>query len=413
MANRPNLLLKSRGEIRMSERIKLFTTFSGIGSQEMALRNIKSNFEVVAISEVDRYALIGYDSIFNQQASIIEEDKGTMLKYFKDLNIAYNFSTNKSEVPRSLKDITTLYEASIRSKNLGDIRRINEDKLPEFNLFTYSFPCKNISVAGSQAGLEEGSDTQSSLLWECERLIKAGKPKVLLMENVKNLVSRNHKPQLDLWIEKLNKLGYTSYWKVLNAWDFSLAQNRERVMMVSVLNDDKKSFKFPEPRECIQILKDILEHSVEEKYYIPRHRWEHLNLKELPYQDKAYCIDAHYHKGTSVERFIRQRKRHLIQVGNLDKKTHANTRVYSSEGLSPTLNSMNGGNRQPKVAYLEGIRRLTPLECWRLMGYSDEDFNTAKSAGLSNTKLYERAGRGIAVTMLEDLFSNIVDYAFK
>ena len=98
----------------------------------------------------------------------------------------------------------------------------------------------------------------------------------------------------------------------------------------------------------------------------------------------------------------------MVQVGNLDNKTHANSRVYADAGLSPTLNSMNGGNRQPKILVRKNglrVRKLTPLECWRLMGYLDDDFYKAKDIGeLSNTKLYERAGRGIVVPMLESIF---------
>lgn len=204
-----------KGSFNM-DKLKVFESFSGVGSQAMALRNIGVDFEVVGISEVDKWALLAYDSIHNNKEKVEIKTKGEMLEEIKRSNIAYNFSTGKSEIPKNENDIRRLYEAHIRSKNYGDITKINEKELPDFDLFTYSFPCKNISVAGQQAGLEEGSGTQSSLVWECRRIIKEKMPKYLMMENVKNLVGKKHKPFFDLWCKTLEGLGYINYWKVLN-----------------------------------------------------------------------------------------------------------------------------------------------------------------------------------------------------
>jgi DNA (cytosine-5)-methyltransferase 1 len=530
------------------EKIKLFSTFTGIGSPEMAMRNIGLDFEVVGISEVDKWALQAYDAIHCEN---IEEpeypSKEEMKKYFLEKNIAYNCSTGKSEMPRNERDLQRLYKAHKRSKNYGDIRLIDEHNLPEFNFFTYSFPCNNISVAGKQAGLEEGSKTQSSLLWECKRLIEVNKPKYLLMENVKNLVGKKFKPLLELWIATLDELGYKSSYKVLNGKDFGVPQNRERVMMISTLGVEE-DYIFPDKKPLTICLHDVLEPEVDEKYYINPEKYKHIT-DALPSQEISYCIDANYHKGISVDQYILKRRRKLVQVGNLENKIHSNTRVYSEEGLSPTLNSMNGGSRQLKILVdgcairgrnpngentpteqmleinkLEGVsnsittvgkdslvcetsygvrivgrnpdnpksrvkgiptvqmlelnkdpdicntlstvqkdsvvaqyvpdrviiddtmgfdkdengnkiprvynnvapalrgmrsglktvtremrvRKLTPLECWRLMGYTDEDFQKTRDNGsLANTKLYERAGRGIVVPMLEDLIHNL------
>lgn len=352
--------------------------------------------------------------------------------------------------------------------------------------------CKNISVAGRQAGLEEGSETQSSLLWECRRILAYSKPKYLMMENVKNLAGKKFKPLLDLWISTLNELGYTSNYAILNGKDFGVPQNRERVIMISVL-DSEEDYIFPDKRPLDICLRDILDTEVPENYYIDESKYKHIT-EDLPSQEISYCIDANYHKGISVEQYIKKRRRQLVQVRNLSNKTHANTRIYSDEGLCPTLNSMNGGNRQPKVLLTDGcairgrrnkegiieqtleinkhdslsnsittvskdslvlekafiiddtmgfckdkegnkkprvyedyapslrgtrsglktidskmrVRKLTPIECWRLMGYTDEDFHKASKDGkLANTKLYERAGRGIVVPMLEDVFKKL------
>lgn len=417
-------------------KLRVFEAFAGVGSQAMALRNLGVNYEVVGISEVDRYALIAYDAIHNSQEVIPTKTKEEMLDEINKRNIAYNFSTGKSEIPKNEAELRKLYEAHIRSKNYGDITKINPTTLPDFDLFTYSFPCKNISVAGKQAGLEEGSGTQSSLVWECRDIIKMKKPKYLLMENVKNLVGKNHKPFFDKWCEELVSMGYVNYWKVLNGKNFGVPQNRERVMMISILKEETKQFSMPVGGDSGLRLKDVLEESVEEQYYI-----------------KKQCEFNNY--------ATNDQPNSLQQVGMLQTKgNESNRRVYDANGIAPTLNSMNGGNRQPKImcggniiiddtqgfdrdefgnkkprvyedyapslrALRSGlktldnnyrIRKLTPLECWRLMGFSDNDFDKAKEAGLSNTKLYERAGRGIVVPMLEAIFYELLkdtDYMDK
>lgn len=439
--------------------VKVFSVFTGIGSPEMALRNIHIEYEVVGISEVDRYAILAYDAIHCDQKKVIENaTREEMLGEFIEKNIAYNFSTYISEIPKSEGDILKLYTAHKRSKNYGDIRKINEKTLPDFDLFSYSFPCKNISIAGSQGGFVEGSNTQSSLLWECERIIRNKKPEYLLMENVKNLISKKHMGEFDRWIYMLDKLGYDSYWSLLNGKHYGVPQNRERVMMVSILKSkNKHTFRMPNSSHCTTTLTDILEKDVPKHFYIDPKKYAHIK-ESLPSQDLAYCLDANYAKGISVDNFIKRKKRTLIQeatgcairgrngkqtlevsptslsnsittinkdslvllgnelqmLGMLGNKDYATNRVYSENGVSPALNIMNGGNRQPKIAIEKTtdflVRRLTPRECWRLMGYTDQDFNKARDiGGLSNTKLYERAGRGIVVPMLEAIFTNLFD----
>lgn len=138
---------------------------------------------------------------------------------------------------------------------------------PDFDCLTYSFPCQDISNAGKQKGFAEGSGSRSSLLWECEKAIVAKKPKYLLMENVKALVNEKFMPDFQKWIDRLSELGYESTWKVLNAKDFGVPQNRERVFMVSLLNEERM-FHFPKKLKLEKRLKDILEENVDEKYYL-------------------------------------------------------------------------------------------------------------------------------------------------
>ena len=379
-------------------KLKVFEAFAGVGSQSMALRNIGIDYEVVGISEVDRYAIMSYWAIHHNgkiEYDYTNTTKKEILEEIANKNIAYNFSTYKSEIPKNDNKLIKLYNAHKVIKNYGDIRLINENELPIFDLFTYSFPCKNISTSGKQDGLKEGSNTQSSLIWECRRIIKSKRPKYLMMENVKNLVGEKHKPFFDLWCKELEDMGYNNYWKVLNGKHFSVPQNRERVIMISILKEYDKGYEMPTtdklPMKCI---KDILTNDVDEELYL----------------NKKFILNNNC-----------SNNKEIIISARLEDNRSDRSRIVNTNGIMYTLDSMNGGAREPKILVNKNdninvysvsgymIRKLSPLECWRLMGYSDEDFIKARDIGeLSNSKLYERAGRGIVVPMLEKVFEKLL-----
>jgi DNA-cytosine methyltransferase len=201
--------------------IRLFEAFSGYGSQALALEKYGVEFESVGIAEIDKYAIQAHKALHGE------------------------------------------------IKNYGDVSVLEVDELPDMDLFTYSFPCQDISNAGKQRGLEKGSGTRSSLLWECERIIEGKLPKFLMMENVKNLVGKKNKPHFDEWLYLLDELGYNNYWKVINAKWCGVPQNRERVFCVSIRKDvDNGLFNFYEDFDNGIRLKNILEEEVEEKYYL-------------------------------------------------------------------------------------------------------------------------------------------------
>lgn len=202
--------------------LRVFEAFAGYGSQSMALRNLGVPYEVVGISEIDKYAIRAYTAVHG----------GT--------------------------------------KNFGDISKIDWGMVPDFDLFTYSFPCTDLSNAGKQAGFDEGSGTRSSLLWECKKAIEVKHPKYLLLENVKALVSKKFKDGFLKWLNFLSAQGYANFWDVLNAKDYGIPQNRERVFVVSILGD--AWFAFPQKRPLQTKLVDILEETVDEKYYLDQER---------------------------------------------------------------------------------------------------------------------------------------------
>lgn len=202
--------------------LRVFEAFAGYGSQAMALRNIGVPYKVIGISEIDPYAIKAYMAVHGD------------------------------------------------TRNYGDIAQINWDEVEDFDLLTYSFPCTDLSNAGKQAGMDEGSGTRSSLLWECKKAIEAKHPAYPLLENVKALVSDKFLPGFRRWCDWLTGEGYTNFMEVLNAKDYGIPQNRERIFVVSILGD--AWFNFPQKRELDVKLKDLLEESVDEKYYLSQER---------------------------------------------------------------------------------------------------------------------------------------------
>lgn len=319
--------------------IKVIELFAGIGAQAQALENAGIDFETVAISEIDKYAIKSYELLHG------------------------------------------------KVNNLGDITMIDPEEVPDCDLLTYSFPCVDVSIAGRMAGINKGSGTRSSLLWECEKIIKAKKPKYLLMENVKNLVNSTYIDAFNIWLQKLVDLGYNNYWQVLNAVDYGAPQSRERVFCVSILKEFDTGFTFPEKQERKIVLKDILE-----------------NEKDIP--SNLYMTDKPYipREGKTCASSVNG----LIWIGNIDMAGNDTIkRVYSIEGVCPTLTTMSGGHRQPKI-YIEGkgVRKLSPRECWAVMGFGDEQFNKVKDH-ISNAQLYKQAGNSIAVPCLKAIFEKM------
>lgn len=312
--------------------IRVLELFAGIGAVRKALQNQSIDFEVVGISEIDKYAVQSYIQLYGE------------------------------------------------TRNFGDITKIDINTLPDFDLLVYGFPCQDISVAGEQKGLDENSGTRSSLLWSAVNIIRKKKPKYLIMENVKNLVGKTHKKNFEKYLKVLEELGYNSSYKILNANHFNVPQNRERVICISVLGETAPTLS--EGIITTKVIRDIIEDKIEEKYFM----------------DKPFIS----HIPTS------NKKSGLVCVGELDMKaTNSIKRVYSKDGTCPTLTTMGGGHREPKILEDDGrVRKLTPKECWRLMGFSDEDFEKVRN--LSNTQLYKQAGNSICVPVMESVLKDLL-----
>lgn len=373
-------------------------------------------------------------------------------------------------------------------------------------------------------GIKEG-ETRSGLYYEGYRILKEKRPSYSIIENVKNLTSKRFKQQFETILNDLSELGYTNYWKVLNAKNFGIPQNRERVFIVSVRNDiAQNNFCFPQEIPLLRKLKDLLEDNVDEKYYLSENAIGRLIkknnrlIRNLENPDVSSCIIAGYYKvdGRNNQYISDNNVQRITGIYDSENKTHQAGSIYNPIGISPTLTTMSsGGNKQPFILVHEGtkkgytearegdsiniaypnniskrgrvgknvsqtiltspniavlenskefsqpkvqdriydsngiyptviasgfkpkiaerkifnsfnnkmitdiaptqtcscgnvtstaailvsedfktymrIRKLTPLECWRLMGFDDKDFYKAKSVGISDTQLYKQA----------------------
>lgn len=221
--------------------LRVVTLCSGYDSQCMAIRNLGIPYDLIGWSEIDKYAIMAHDAVFPE---------------YKD-------------------------------RNLGDMTKIDWSKVDDFDLLTYSTPCTDFSNAGKQAGGEEGSGTRSSILWWTRYAIMQKKPKYLLMENVKALVSDKFRPLFLKWCDELTSYGYTNFMQVLNAKDYGIPQNRERIFVVSILGE--AWYTFPYPRTLKLRLKDMLEDKVDEKYYLDQDKVNKF-ISELP-DDKLKMLE--------------------------------------------------------------------------------------------------------------------------
>ena len=297
---------------------------AGIGAQHKALKNIGVPHEIVATSDFDINATASYAAIHIGKENMKDYAKSLTEDQLNSRLLRLGVSSDGKEplteakIKRlSLTKKQTIYNNFANTKNMGSIVGIDPNKVPDCDLFTYSFPCQQISVSGSQKGLAKGSGTSSSLLWECQKIIEAKMPKYLLMENVKNLVSKKFKPFFDEWCEYLEGLGYTNYWQVLNAKDYGVSQNRDRVFVVSILGEHEP-YEFPEPQPLTKRLKDYLDDEVDEKYYLAEEKVQQLlvNIGGEPDLKKQVVGTCHPHN-------------------DLSRSTRE--RVYSSQMLCPTI----------------------------------------------------------------------------
>ena len=414
--------------------LKVFESFSGYGSQSIALENIGIDYEVVATSEIDKYAIIAYDALHrhNMNTEVEQKTKEEMVEYLQNKRIAWDSKKEKCMLPKSEKQIRQLYEACVRSKNLGDISNIKVEDIPKHDLFTVSSPCTDFSVAGKtkgamwtckkcetkfnpfetnftskcpNCGSEEITKTASSLLVECSKIIQYCRPKFIFMKNVKNLVGKKFKPFFDKWCEYLESLGYTNYYSVLNGKDFGIPQNRERVFMISI-HGEHTPYEFPKGFPLELRLKDMLEDKVDEKYYLPQEMHDRflafpknrLNNEDLevigttapnPYDkngniiyDKctsAWCYSPDKCISTLSARDYKQPKQ-IVESNNDKFVSKKYEEFIDTDTISPTIPTSQGGGVCPKIL-VEKLGNIYPSNGQNGNIYSSNGISPTISAG--------------------------------
>ncbi len=257
---------------------------SGIGCQLRGLQNTDCfEPEVVATSEVDTDAIISYAAVHHgltdemctgyKDYPALDEMRDFLRKlnigYDPDKKKEYDWSKNGKKFEERIKKV---WLSCKLNKNLGDVSLIN--KLPKSDVWFLSFPCQSISIAGKMGGVKQDSGTRSSLVWNTIRLLKSAKeddilPKFMMLENVKNLVGKKFIEDFDRFNELVSELGYNVYWDVINAKNTGIPQHRERVFVVYIRKDiDTHQFTFPKPFDTGIRLIDVLDDTVDSKYYV-------------------------------------------------------------------------------------------------------------------------------------------------
>lgn len=422
--------------------IRVLELFAGIGAASKALENLGVEHEIVDAVEIDKYAI-------------------------KAFNAIHGTSFEPQDITMWDKDI-------------------------ECDLIIHGSPCQDYSIAGLQAGGDKGSGTRSSLMYESVRIIEKLRPKYVIWENVKNLLSKKHRHNFDAYLETMERFGYTNYYQVLDAKNYGVPQHRERVFTVSILGGGH--FKFPEAIPLKRKLKDVLEKDVDERYYISSAMMDYfmgVNQKPSKFPRKerflANINRANQDVGNSIttnagqrptDNFVKEPtplQREVcdraiegglvmpndaieytysnarlgeIEKGYIRKQNRTNNQIMSTLKTNPqqigvcvrTANKVgydvaidgdgvdlaypDSETRRGRVGHgvaktiptsssqgvLDGvrIRKLTPRECYRLMGFDDESFDKASKV-ISNTQLYKTAGNSIVVDVLMAIFGKLLN----
>ena len=430
------------------KKMKILELFGGIGACSKALERLGIEYEIADYVEIDKYAV-------------------------KSFNAIHNTNFEPQDICEWDKDI-------------------------EVDLIMHGSPCQDFSLAGKQAGGDKDSGTRSSLMYETIRIVEKLKPKYVIWENVKNLLSKKHIHNFNAYLETMEQLGYTNYYQVLNAKDYGIPQNRERVFTISILNieflgEQENSFvpitdfKFPPKQELKLKLKDMLEDEVDEKYYLSdkmlnyivadNEKWTGNNSKSVINKkiasvintgegqrrcDASNYVSDNFNDDYNLKQLLCNKliKENKVKESDVIRHSYSSSRMKNmytqnskNNNISPTLDTRCDClgvcvkiKNNTKKGYLEAypgdgvytntstkrgtvqsqtiqtittfqdkgvvledlrIRKLTPKECWRLMGFDDSDYEKASKVN-SNAQLYKQAGNSIVVNVLEAILKQLL-----
>ena len=459
-------------EFKITQPIRLIELFAGYDSQHLALKYLGLDVESYRICEWAVKSIQAYKDLHfgNDNTDYSEhyttEDLIDFL-HCRGISADYNKPMTIEQIKRmGEKKIRQVYNNIIATHNLVSVTNTHAVNLDIVDtnkycyIMTYSFPCQDLSKAGMGKGMAKDSGTRSGLLWEVERLLNEmdNRPQVLLMENVPDVVGAKNIKDFALWLEALENLGYKNYRRILNGKEFEIPQNRERCFMVSILGD--YYYEFPEPMPLKLRLKHLLEEKVDEKYYLSDSIIKYFERHTEECKEKGNGFRFTPSDGDCIARAVTTRaggrmddnfieeprciQEGMLSGGKWDKMIDQSRKYYNTEGLSPTIPTSCGGNHEPKIieplAYDEQnqyirqdgcigtlttdgsspkhnnriievtrrIRKLTPRECFRLMGVKDEDFDKLQK-NQSNSSLYHLAGDSIITNVLMAIFKMMIE----
>lgn len=328
-------------------RLKVLSLFSGIGAFERGLSNLNINYELVGYSEFDKFASKSYSLIHNVKEEL----------------------------------------------NLGDINKINEHKLSNFDLMTYGFPCQAFSAQGKKLGFEDPE--KGNLFFESMRIAKEKKPKYMIAENVKGLVGHDKGKTFQTILKTLEWLGYSNYYKVLNSVNFNTPQSRERIFIVSIRKDiDNEKFQFPEGCITSKKVKDILDINEKRK-----------TVKESlkPYMEEKYFKHIYKSDNGTKKLFDGCAEGYF-------KSSFSSNRIFSVEGTSPTLTTKND------AVYYEINGHLNQRERFALQGFSKTDADLLLQNNIPIGEIDKMSGNSITVNVIEKILQSLLfsqDYINK
>ncbi|QKH47868.1 DNA (cytosine-5-)-methyltransferase [Abiotrophia defectiva] len=405
----------------------MIETFSGIGSQTQALKNIGLDHKVVAISEWDVNAMYAYDILHNgkQDLSAFRHyTKQDLIDELKEYTLSMDGKNPMSE--RAISSLSILHLKAIlcsirNNNNLVDITKIHAQDLPEADILTYSFPCQDLSISGywhnrDSGGIDRDANNKSTLLWQVERILKEyvacerDLPPFLLMENVSNILSPRHIDNFLEWQAFLSSLGYINQVYTLDARNFGVPQSRIRTYMISVLATDAEKRREIEDYFVVNSLEHITCPETQRKSLAAYLKVDYSNdvyraeaiesTPELtPSREKIFAENLILAEGNQVFENLSARTVTTKQ----DRNPNSGVIAYGSATLT---------EKNPKY------RNLTPRECFLLMGFSEEQFDRLTQENitvgrdrtiLTVTKLVKMAGNSIVVQVLEAIFRQIRD----
>lgn len=413
--------------------IKVFETFSGIGSQAKALEKQGISHTVVNTVDWDINAIYAYDIIHNGPQNL-EFLEGYSKDELFDILVRYTLSadgkkpmSNDSIRRLPLETMKRVYAAIIRTKNLVNIQDVTAEHLPvDLDLLTYSFPCQDLSISGfwhgNKGGIERNSNNRSSMLWEIERILfdirdsDKPLPKFLLMENVTAIKSPRHIDHFNEWQSILTEMGYYNQVYDLNANDFGVPQRRKRTFMLSV-------FVGPGETRNRSIVQEFFkDNNLETQSKLNPKVSDVSEFLRMDYSDKTILAEVL----SSIPNHTKSRERIHIDnplIYNLKEKSLIESvrTITTKQDRHPNSGVIEHSLLDNKSLKLKGkspFRYLTPRECFLLMGFEEKDYVSlsennfkARKNGkfLTRDKLNKMAGNSIVVDVLESIFVQLVE----